>query len=223
MALRTSYHKTGRMRFLGHLDLARTVHRALLRAELPIAFSEGFNPQPRVAFGPPVALGVEALEEWVDLQFTEPVDAGGFLQRVGGVLCPGLGFDRAFELPDHSPSLGSIVRWALYRVGPRDGPALDAARVEAVVASPRLELARRGKHAGQVAEVRARIRRLGLDGSSLVACLACGPEGALGIVDLLQHLTGLEPPAVLSGYRIVREKLYAERDGLEVELGPPTR
>jgi radical SAM-linked protein len=221
MLLRTAHSKTGRMRFLGHLDLARTVHRGLARAAVPIAFTEGFNPQPRVAFGPPVALGVEALEEWVDLALVSPVEPSELLARLNAALCEGLAFHRAFELIGRQPSLGSLIRWGRYRVEPRRAEPVQPAAVEAVLAASRLELARRGKAAEKPREVRRFIRELSLDGPVLHALLATGSEGSLGILDLMCHLTGLEAPAVLSGYRLVRETLYSEIGGVPAELGAP--
>lgn len=60
---RIRYSKTGPARFLGHLEMVHAFHRAARRAGIPVAYSSGFHPMPRVAFGQPLSLGMESLEE----------------------------------------------------------------------------------------------------------------------------------------------------------------
>ena len=57
------YNKVFDARFLGHLDLVRIFHRAISRANLPIVFSKGFHPMPRLSFPDPIPLGIESLNE----------------------------------------------------------------------------------------------------------------------------------------------------------------
>ncbi len=218
MILRASYSKTGRMRFLAHLDLARTMHRALARADIPIAHSEGFNPQPRVAFGPPVALGVEGLEEWVDLVFMRPLEPAEFLQRLNAALTEGIQFSRAIELSRRAASLGSLIRWARYRAETLSGRLPEAKVIADALSGSSLELVKRSKKGENVVDVRDRVRELALDGPTLHALLACGPEKSLGILDLMCHFTGLENAAVLAGFRVSRVKLYAEVGGEPVPI-----
>ena len=68
------YSKRGRCRYLSHLDVARAVDRAVRRAGLPVAYSQGFHPQAQISFGPPPPLGMEALGEpcCLDLQHPAP-------------------------------------------------------------------------------------------------------------------------------------------------------
>lgn len=222
MNLRAAYCKTGRMRFLAHLDLARTFHRALSRADIPIAHSEGFNPQPRVAFGPPVSLGVEGLEEWVDLTLLRDLEPGAFLEKMNAALSEGLGFTRAFVLTKRAASLGSVIRWARYRVTSIGDPQVREDAVRALLAASSVKLIRHSKKGDREIEVRDRVKELAVNGKDLVAVLACGPEGSLGILDLMCHLTGLESAGVLASHRVVREELLAERDGLPIAVSELT-
>lgn len=74
MKLRLAYTKKGEARYIAHLDLTRVFDRALRRAEIPVAFSEGFNPHPKIAFGPPLPVGVEGEQEYVDIGLKESED-----------------------------------------------------------------------------------------------------------------------------------------------------
>ncbi len=67
---RLTYKKAGKLRFLSHLDLLRTFSRAIRRAELPIRYSEGFNPHPKLSFGPALSLGLESFCEMLDIELT---------------------------------------------------------------------------------------------------------------------------------------------------------
>ena len=81
--MRVQYTKERPLRFLSHLDMVRLVERAIRRAELPIQYSEGFHPHPRIAFGPPLALGLTSRAEYMDLQFSRPLigDLGFRMQQ----------------------------------------------------------------------------------------------------------------------------------------------
>ncbi|HHV65144.1 MAG TPA: DUF2344 domain-containing protein [Peptococcaceae bacterium] len=68
MKIRLAYTKKDQAKYIAHLDLARVFARALRRADIAVAFSEGFNPHPKIAFGPPLPVGVEGEKEYVDIE-----------------------------------------------------------------------------------------------------------------------------------------------------------
>ncbi len=73
VTVRIGFYKVGKLQFISHLDLQRTMKRAFLRSGLPIWFSEGFNPHPKMIFSTPLSIGVESLCEFADVKFTKPV------------------------------------------------------------------------------------------------------------------------------------------------------
>ena len=70
---RAHYARLGDARFLGHLDILQLVFRALHRAGLPVLFSRGYNPSPRVSFSPALPVGVESHVEFFDMDLFEPL------------------------------------------------------------------------------------------------------------------------------------------------------
>lgn len=72
--LRIRFTKTGDLKWISHRDLARVWERLLRRADLQLAFSEGFHPKPRISFPSALALGVEALDEIVELEIVGELD-----------------------------------------------------------------------------------------------------------------------------------------------------
>ncbi len=113
--VRFRFSKTGAMALLSHLDLVRLLERALRRAELPVSFTGGFHPLPRLQLALALPLGVEAEGEWMDLEFTEPVDAMVVLKRWQQNLPPGLSLMEANEVPVFGPSLSQQLETARWR------------------------------------------------------------------------------------------------------------
>lgn len=88
---RCSYAKIGRIRFLSHLELIQVFFRAFRRAKLPLNFSQGFNPSPKVSFGPALPLGTESMAEYMLIDLYEPLtDVARFIHNLNRQLPDGL-------------------------------------------------------------------------------------------------------------------------------------
>lgn len=79
---RIRYTKTGNLKYISHLDLLRTMQRILLRAELPLWYTEGFNPQPKLSFGLPLSVGCESVCEYIDIRLTETLPCEEVAARI---------------------------------------------------------------------------------------------------------------------------------------------
>lgn len=110
-----TFSRSRPLAYLSHLDMMRLFIRALRRAELPLAYSEGFNPHPRLNLALPLPLGVTASNEPGEVSFRENVLPEKFLQSLGNQLPDGLQLLDAKELDQGVPSLAAIVSAALYR------------------------------------------------------------------------------------------------------------
>jgi radical SAM family uncharacterized protein/radical SAM-linked protein len=78
---RIRYAKNGNAQFIAHLDLASVFFRAARRAELPVAFSRGFNPRPKFAFGPPLQLGLTSSHEYLDVSLYDELSREELIER----------------------------------------------------------------------------------------------------------------------------------------------
>ncbi|MBR3692500.1 MAG: TIGR03936 family radical SAM-associated protein [Clostridia bacterium] len=95
--LRFEFEKSGRIRFISHLDLLRVMQRVFKRAGVPLWHSEGFNPHPYIAFGQPLSLGHEGLCEIVDTALTEEcADPAALCAAINAVAPEGLRMLRAW-------------------------------------------------------------------------------------------------------------------------------
>jgi radical SAM family uncharacterized protein/radical SAM-linked protein len=114
--LRFEFSKTGRLALLSHREVITAVTRAARRAGLPLDYSKGFHPAPRIAFGLPLGVGVEGLREYFDASLTvcmAPDDARDALNRE---LPEGLGINRAVCLPERAESLQSFISSYEYEI-----------------------------------------------------------------------------------------------------------
>jgi radical SAM family uncharacterized protein/radical SAM-linked protein len=110
------FQKVGDLRFLSHLELMRALARALRRAGIPAAFTQGFNPQPRLALAQALAVGVAGLRELGELDLDSCLTPTDLLARWNAALPPELTILRAWEAPLHGSSLSAGIRGAVYHI-----------------------------------------------------------------------------------------------------------
>lgn len=113
--LRFRFAKQGIARFISHLDLMRCVERAVRRAGLPAALTEGFHPHYRISFGPALPLGVTSTAEYADLALGEPIEPHEFMLRLNSRLPGGIEVLDAGYV-DSQGTLGEIIERASYVV-----------------------------------------------------------------------------------------------------------
>ncbi len=83
---RITFAKVGSLAFISHLDFFHCLIRALKRARLPLRYSEGFNPRPKISFALPLSVGMEGLAEIVDISLTEELSHSEVAERLRGAL-----------------------------------------------------------------------------------------------------------------------------------------
>jgi radical SAM-linked protein len=104
------------VKYVGHLDMHRTWERAIRRARLPLAYTQGFNPQPRLQFAAALPVGFTGQGEVADVFLNEELPPADFVQRLREALPPGIRPVRAEPVPRELPSLQSQVNGAHYQV-----------------------------------------------------------------------------------------------------------
>jgi radical SAM-linked protein len=123
---RVRFRRGEEVKYISHLDLMRCWERALRRAGMALAYSEGHTPHPRLALAAPLAVGVTSSAELLDVFLTRPTATSELMRSVGEQLPAGIEIMEVVEVGLGLPSLQSEVRWAGYRVeGPFDGAPED--------------------------------------------------------------------------------------------------
>ena len=121
--LRLKFGRGEELKFLSHLDLMRLWERALRRAGLPLAYSEGFTPHPRIALAAPLSVGVTSEAELMDVFLSRWIAPDSFVAQAKKQLPQGLDLPEAWPVGLNIPSLQSQVRFAEYKVEVDTGKA----------------------------------------------------------------------------------------------------
>ena len=124
MKVRIKFEKRGNLRFIGHLDLMRYFQKANRRADLPIAYSEGFSPHQIMSFAAPLSMGVESTAEYADFKLTDDaqITSEEAVRRMNQEMAEGLKVLSFLRIPDDAGNCMSTMFAALYAEGDRTAP-----------------------------------------------------------------------------------------------------
>ena len=111
-----AFEKGEKLRFIGHLDLMRTMQRALRRSHLPIKYSNGFNPHIRLSFAAPLSVGVAGKREMMEVPVEDGTSPAEFIQKLNACLPPDLQIVSAKPVSDEFPTLMSLMAGSEYSV-----------------------------------------------------------------------------------------------------------
>ncbi|MBI4569064.1 MAG: DUF2344 domain-containing protein [Planctomycetes bacterium] len=129
--IRFRFSKAGDIRFISHLDLLRLFERGLRRAGLPVAFSEGFNPRPRISCPLSLGTGIAGREEVVEFRFTERLDPHEAARRLSEAMPAGIAFHAPEEV---RPGDHARVVEVHYEVAPRSALGVEQEELDALMA-----------------------------------------------------------------------------------------
>jgi radical SAM-linked protein len=96
--IRFKFSKTGSYKYFSHLDIISIISRAIRRAKISVKYSEGFNPKPKMSFGPPTSLGIESYAEYGDIILADDLEPGDFLIRLNDALYDRLKIGKAVRV-----------------------------------------------------------------------------------------------------------------------------
>jgi radical SAM-linked protein len=228
--VRLRYTKRGKVRWISHRDVARALERAFRIAALPLAFTEGFSPRPKVSFGLALSTGYESEAEYVDLELTREVDLSRVAAALSAALPDGIDVTGAVPLEDRAPALQDAVTAVEWHVdvayadgSPIAAPELDA-HVRRALTLPALPTSRRRKGREVEEDVAPVIRRCELRGSeheretvSLEMELTTLTRSAKPDDVLAGIARATDLPGGLVGTRVLRTRQWIERDGTRCE------
>lgn len=114
--MRAEISKDDEIRYISHLDYARAIERAVRRANLPVAYSEGFNPHMKIAFASAMAVGITSETEYLDIELREEVTLEHFYEALSGKLPAGIRLKQVRSLQQKSQALMALVNLAQYSI-----------------------------------------------------------------------------------------------------------
>ena len=205
MRVRITFAKQGALRYTGHLDLHKLMERAARRAELPLSYSQGFHPQPKISLAAALPLGFASRDEVMDIRLNEDLDPLNISSRLKDSLPDGIQILKVEQVEESLPPLQTQVLSATYEARltePVDGSELNR-RVTALMMAESLPRERRGK----AYDLRPLIEMLSVvteaDGKIWLRMTLAAREGATGRPEEVLTALEIEPETV----RVERTKL----------------
>jgi radical SAM family uncharacterized protein/radical SAM-linked protein len=236
--VRIRYGKLGRLVALSHLETMSTLLRAIRRARLPVVYSQGFHPKPRVSFGPALPVGVESSCEQIDIELSGVHEASAIAARLAPQLPEGFPIIEARNVDLRAPSLSESMQAVHYRVDFPEGWSAEAlqrrisifqAAEQVVVRRAEPPKNRNGKRHQKFAVSKQReinlkeiVTHLSAEGPGRVAfSLKADPSGSAKPAEVLAAVFGDgAPPA---GVRLLKEgvSFARTRDSIRAQASQP--
>jgi radical SAM-linked protein len=214
MTIRFVYSVSGVVKFLSHLDLLKLFNRALMRAALPVAYSEGFNPHPKISFGPPRGVGIEGRREYCDLQLKEQIPVDEVCERLNRAMPKGVRVLEGRVLETPAPALMAAINLTVYEAEFADDETVLrqlAANIAAFSAADKVEIVRHHPRKGdKTIDLKAGVQKLALADNVLTLEI---PFSEGGSVKPLEVMTYLAPEGAI--YRLARVGLFIQKESGE--------
>lgn len=224
LKLRAAYTKTKEAKYIAHLDLTRVFDRSLRRAGIQVAYSEGFNPHPKIAFGPPLPVGVEGRREYVDIELKldkeqeNKLYMAELLKLLQKQLPDGIRIIDFRILPPGSKALMAVINLAVYTC---KIPLKEPVGSEFMAQACRNWLARKEavsirykKGKKEVRNIRPFVKSMEIITEKVPAGYILKLEIGTGNEGSVRPLEVLESMASLEGLDIDLDGVYIQRDGV---------
>ncbi len=148
-----SFYKQGNMRFISHLDLQRLFFRAIRKAELPVAYSNGYNPHQKVNIVQPLSLGFEAENELFEITLTEHFSPKELAEALNRSMPEGIRFFRCKEISPEIVNLSKYSEYALYEASVKGNKAdFERLNTKEFLSQPRIMVFKRDKKTKEMVE-----------------------------------------------------------------------
>ncbi len=190
--IRIVFNKRGDLRFLGHLEMARMFERACRRARIPLSFTGGYSPKPRITFALSLPTGTEALAEWLDLELSEALPPEDVMNKLNDQLPSGIRVVESWKVPVDVPALNGRVRFMNYEaLLPESWKDLDE-KIQDLMNRPKVPVVRLRKGKERTLDLKDYLFSMGSpDDRTLTFSLALkGEEGSARPQEVLQALLG---------------------------------
>ncbi|MEK7376032.1 MAG: TIGR03936 family radical SAM-associated protein [Candidatus Margulisiibacteriota bacterium] len=168
--IRIKYNKS--LIFIGHLDMVRLWERAIRRADIPVSYSQGFNPRQKLSFGPPLSLGIASDCEFLDIYLDKWLGPDFVKEDLTKTLPEGIKIIDATNVFPGMESLSSFIKTAVYEIKTNE----DASeRIKEILALTEIQAERKEKKIN----IRPMIKCLSQDGGIVTIAVQCDNYGSI--------------------------------------------
>ncbi len=220
VSVRLKFRKTGDLQYISHLDLQRVMSRVLIRSGVPIWFTQGFNPHPKMVFGMPLSVGAQSECEFLDVKLDRKIALSEVLERLNAEVTGEMLFKSAYY-PKSKLSDIAWVRYVIEIKEPRMEKTLAEEAIKLFKTSP-LVMMKRTKSGEKEVDITSFIKDVSasVDKTLKLTVTLAGGEGSLNpemLVTAMKDKLGILKNYPESGtYTIIRTNVYFA-DGREFE------
>lgn len=205
---RLQFTKYGDMKYVSHLDLIRLFTRIFHRADLPLAYSEGFNPHPKMSVLLPLSVGFESSCEYIDVEFRDGVGMLDCMKKLKGKLPLGMEIPQITQLNETSKK-AKAIRYASYEITFQNPPT--EKEIENFMDLSEISVLKKTKRSEAMADIKPDIMDLYARDGKVYAVISAGSEANLK-ADLLvtameQYIDGFSA----DDYMVLRTGILDER------------
>ena len=215
ITLRVKFFKKGRLQYISHLDLVRTMMKIIVRSGLPLWYTEGFNPKPKLTFAAPLSIGTESLCEYMDIRLTERADADILMARLNANMTDEMQATEAYYPTTKLSSLGYLE----YIIDVKtEGADENLVRfISDVMSAPELQILKKTKSGEAVVDIKPLIGSFTAELSGehiIIKCtLSAEPSSFLNpdsIIKILRDKCGIlsSEDLMSEGYTVTRTNAY---------------
>ena len=208
--IRMKFSRIGRIRFLSHLDFMTLFHRTAVRAGVPLAFSQGFNPHPKIAFGPALSVGLESEAEFLDMETDPFIDLLQATKDLNNSLPGGVRILESRIIPKKAASLSGGISRYIYEVCiPAEHAREAGSRINELMARQSLIVEKEGKQK----DIRPGIESIVMKGAGLLEItLQDSDKARPRIQDIVEKLFAIGRDEALL-FRIKRTAMFEKDNG----------
>lgn len=225
MKARIKWTKTGVLKFIGHLDVQRYFHKAIMRAELPVSFSKGMSPHQISSFAAPLGMGMTSEAEYVDINFDWCYSSREMIDRMNAVMNEGIQILEFKQIDEKEKNCMAVTKAADYLVTFRKGYYFSEAflkRTEPFHFQEKITIVKKTKRSEKEVDIAPMILDIHEDVASegIFMKLVTGSSENLKpqlVMEAFCHYLGYDYyPA---GFQYHRLETYLEKDGNLMPLG----
>lgn len=211
--LRIKFKKVGNLQYISHLDLVRTMHKIVIRSKLPLWYTQGFNPKPKMVFAAPLSIGTESLAEFMDLRLDARVDVNLAVKALNNNMT-----DELVALEAYYPTTAlTDLAWLAYTITINSiGATAETAELcnQAFSADSMIVTKKNSTDEVDIAPLIKEAHAAFVDGSIVISCILCAsPSSFLNpeyVVKYLRTSCGVltDENLMKESYSILRTDAY---------------
>ena len=215
MKVRIKFSKEGYLKFIGHLDTMRYFQKALRRAKLPVAYSEGFSPHIIMSFASPLGVGVTSSGEYFDVQLTDEMSTGEIRDRLNETMVEGIRVLSAVKVEDGKAGKAmSLVEAADYQITFLPGREPESGWTEKMkefLGQPEISVTKKTKRSEKTVDLRPFLYEMYEKDQGIFMKLAAASRNYTKpelVLDTFFAYAGVDPGSC--AYQVHRCELYAD-------------